>query len=213
MRAMRIWGLCLAAALTLSAAASASAALPEFSGPFPKPFGSKSGKAVLETVKKATVTCAADTNTGQVTGPKAGTVVITFTGCAIPGARCSNTGTPGKIVTNTLVLRLGYISKAKKEVGVDLLNGNLIVEFACGGVVVQVKGSVIGRITPINKPVVPPKGYTLKFTQAGGKQKVQNLEAEPKDTPETAFGGGPFEESGLASNDSVNFAEPTEIKA
>jgi hypothetical protein len=109
-------------------------------------------------------------------------------------------------------MRLGYINKAKKEVGIDLFNPNLLVRFECGGIPVSVKGSVIGKIGPINKVVVPPKGYTLQFAQAAGKQKVQNLEGEPKDTPEMSF-GGPFEESGFGSTDSITFKEPTQIKA
>ena len=48
-------------AISAYAAASASAALPEFSGPLPAPFGAKSGLTTLETVKGAKITCTADT--------------------------------------------------------------------------------------------------------------------------------------------------------
>jgi hypothetical protein len=216
MRRMRIIGLCLVSAVALSAlaATSASAALPEFRPPFPKAFSSTSGKTVLETVKKFKMTCTSDRNTGEVTGPKTGTVVITFVGCTIPGAPCSNVPeTPGLVKTNTLVADLGYINKATKEVGLDLFNGNLIAQFTCGGVPVAVKGSVIGKLTPVNKIVNPPGGFTLKFAQAKGKQKITHLEGEPIDIPETSLGGGPFEESGLGSIDVLRFGEPAEVLA
>ena len=72
MTGKRTAGLCTIATLALIAttAASASAALPEFVGPFPTPFTSKSGVTTLETVKKATITCTADKGAGGVTGPK-----------------------------------------------------------------------------------------------------------------------------------------------
>src|SRR5262249_44726420 len=78
-------GLCIAAVLAVSvaAASSASAALPEFVGPFPAPFTAKSGATVLETVKKAKITCLSDTGSGEVTGPKTGSVTIVLKGCEL----------------------------------------------------------------------------------------------------------------------------------
>src|ERR1700680_1034994 len=113
MTRVRTLGLCSIAMLALSAGvtASASAALPEFTGPFPTPFTSKSGITTLETVKKAVITCKADKGSGEVTGPKSGTMKITFTGCEFVtiGVVCNSTGVPpGEIVTAPLVMTLGY---------------------------------------------------------------------------------------------------------
>src|SRR5262249_13514542 len=62
MNRLRTWGLCCAAVvgMTASLTASASAALPEFVGPFPAPFTAKSGLTKLETVKGALITCTSD---------------------------------------------------------------------------------------------------------------------------------------------------------
>src|SRR5579859_758734 len=111
MRRVRTSGLCCMAILALSATitASASAALPEFAGPFPVPFTAKSGLTRLETVKGAVITCLSDTGSGEVTGPKTGTVTITFTGCELVtlGLSCNTVGVPpGDIVTTQLVMTL-----------------------------------------------------------------------------------------------------------
>ena len=219
MTRVRTLGLCCIAMLALGAGAtaSASAAFPEFTGPFPTPFTSKSGITTLETVKKAVITCKADKGSGEVTGPKTGTMTITFTGCEFVtiGVVCNTTGVPpGEIVTAPLVMTLGYINGPKKEVGIDLATatGGPLMEFSCGGLRVLVDGSVIGKITPVNKVVAPPSHFALRFTQAGGKQKPTKFEAGPTDVLSTSF-GGPFAESGLSSPEEVAFAVPTMIAA
>jgi hypothetical protein len=219
MTRVRTLGFCCIAMLALGAGvtASASAALPEFTGPFPTPFTSKSGVTTLETVKKAVITCKADKGSGEVTGPKTGNMRITFTGCEFVtiGVVCNSTGVPpGEIVTAPLVMTLGYINGPKKEVGIDLstATGGPLMEFSCGGLRVLVDGSVIGKITPVNKVVAPPSHFALRFTQAGGKQKPTKFEAGPTDVLSTSF-GGPFAESGLSSPEEVAFAVPTMIAA
>jgi hypothetical protein len=219
MRRARTIGLCCAALVALSAGmtASAAAAPPEFTGPFPTPFTSKSGVTVLETVKKATITCTADTGSGEVTGPKTGTMTITFTGCEFVtlGVMCNTVGVPpGTIVTAPLLTALGYINGPKKEVGVDLstATGGPLMEFTCAGLRVTVAGSVIGKITPVNKVVAPPGHFSLRFTQAAGKQKPTKFEAQPTDVLFTSF-GGPSQESGLSSPDVVSFPGPMTIVA
>jgi hypothetical protein len=219
MTRIRTLGLCCIVLLVLSAGltASASAALPEFVGPFPTTFTSKSGKTTLETVKKAVITCVSDKGSGEVTGPKTGTMKITFTGCEFVtiGLACNTVGVPpGEIVTAPLVMTFGYINGPNKEVGIDLstATGGPLMEFSCGGLRVIVDGSVIGKITPVNKVVTPPNHYILKFTQAGGKQKPAKFEGGPTDVLSTSF-GGPFAESGLSSTEAVSFPVATMIAA
>jgi hypothetical protein len=215
MRRVRIVGRYVAAALAMSAVAAPSgwAALPEFSGPFPKAFTSTGKQAVLETAAKAKVVCAGSTDTGEAMGPKAGTMIVKFTGCKARGAPCMNPGAaPGTIVTHVLISQLGYLNRAKREVGVDLTNGNLLAEFVCGSVRFLIKGSVIGRITPVDQKVKPPKGFLLTFVQSGGKQKFTKFQGGPKDVLESSFGGS-FEEAGLSSMDVITFSAETEIHA
>jgi hypothetical protein len=211
MTRIRTVGLVALALLAIGAcsAASASAALPEFA-PFPAPFTAKSGATTLETVKGAQITCVADSGGGEVTGPKTGSIKLVFTGCelvtlALP---CNTPGVPpGEIITPSLLMTLDYISiEPKKEVGIDLstATGGPLMEFMCGALKVTVAGSVIGKITPINKVVKPPAHFVLKFAQAAGKQKPMKFAGGPIDVPMTSF-GGPFVESGLASSETLAF--------
>lgn len=218
MKRIRLGGLCLAAALALCAAVavSAYAALPEFSGPFAKMFTSKSGASRFRAVGGKRVLCTADTNVGEITGPKAGKVTITFTGCALKKVPCNTPGSgPGEIVTPSLAMQLGYINKGLKTVGIDLTEpaGAPMLLFSCSsGTRIVVIGSVIGKITPVNTLVTPSEVFKLNFIQAGGIQKVQNLEGEPVDTLEMSF-NGPFEKAGFGSRDKILFGEPVKLIA
>jgi len=217
MKRMRVMGLCLVAVFAVGAATAASAsALPEFTGPFPKAFTSTSKASLFETVGANKTKCSADTNSGAITGPQSGEIKIVFTGCKLGKTPCNTLGVPpGTIATSLLSMRIGYINKAKKEVGADLVEpaGLPILEYGCGSsVFVHVVGSVIGRITPINKLVTPSGVFKLKFAQALGVQKIPSLEASPVDILESSF-GGPFEVTGLASTDAILFGEPVTLLA
>jgi hypothetical protein len=217
MKRIRVGGLSLAAVAAVMAFSGASAsALPEFSAPFGKPFTSTSKASLFETVGGSKLMCKADTNTGEVTGPQSGVITITFTGCKLTGIPCNTPGmAPGTIATNLLTMTIGYINKANKEVGVDLVEpfGGGFLNYGCGPTLfAKVQGSVIGRITPINVKVKPGKVFTLHFTQSKGVQKPVKLEGGPVDVLETSF-GGPFVESGLMSTDKVKFGEVVELKA
>ena len=221
MRRIPILGACPAVALATCAIAtnSAQAAPPEFSPPFPSPFTSTSGAMTLQTVGKVKVTCAADTNKGEVLAPGSATVRISFTGCtttAVAGVQCqSPNGLPGEIITEQLNGTLGYVSKAPIEVGLDLSNptGGPMAVFFCGALRGEVFGSVIGKITPLNKVVKPGAHVMLRFTQKAGHQAIPMFLGGPLDVPLTKLGGGPLEESGLSSTDKLTFAAPIVIIA
>ncbi len=208
---------CVVVALALGAAtaSAANASLPEFAGPTPLSFTSKLKAITLESVGGLKVTCTSGANSGQVTGPKALTVRMKFAGCLLNGLPCSSTPTAGEIESSVLTGMLGYINAAKKQVGLDLASpGTPLLAFTCGeDLRVTVTGSVIGKLKPIDRPLLPPKHFTLKFSQAKGKQKPTKLEGGPTDVLATSLMGGPAEESGLAATDTLAFAGPLEIRA
>lgn len=220
MRRIPTLGACSAAVLaTCAIASTAAAAPPEFSPPFPNPFTSTSKTATLQTVSKVKVTCTADTNTGEVTGPSGALVRVRFTGCtspSVPGALCqSPNGAPGEIVTEMVLGTLGYVNRGPLEVGLDLSNptGGPMAVFFCGALKGEVFGSVIGTVTPLNKLVKPGSHVTLKLTQKAGHQTVRMFLGGALDVPLTKLGGGPLEESGLATTDKLTFAAPIVIIA
>jgi hypothetical protein len=205
MQRVRSTGLAFVAASLLAAvlAPPGLAALPEFSGPFPKAFTSTSGSSFFESKSGTKITCLAGTDTGEVSGGKAGSDVLRFTGCETGGLPCENRGA-GEIVTNQLVASLGYINAELKSVGLTLSappTGAPWVEFTCAGGAISVvlRGSVRGTITPHNKPVKPPKGhFVLKFAKAKGLEGTI---------------GGTAETFKLSRTDNIFFSEVVEIKA
>jgi len=219
MRRTRTIALCIGMLFAVSAltATSALAAPPEFSPPFPNALTSTSKAMTLETVGGLKVKCKADTNKGEVTGPATAAMTISFTGCTIPGARCqSPNGLPGEIVTQRLLGTLGYVSRAPKVVGLDLsepTGGPLIVFFCGEDLRVEVFGSVIGRLTPLNKTILPGAHVALKFAQKEGHQAIKMLLGGPLDVPLTSVLGGPLQESGIATTDLLTFAAPIRIIA
>jgi len=208
-------GSALLLALAAAGASPAAAALPEFVPGTPPGFESALLETQLETVGKTTITCKRGGDGGQVTGPKTLTVRINLLECSIPGAPCTSAGAaPGEIESAVLTGTLGYIKAAKKDVGLDLTSPTApILAFMCGATPVVVEGSVIGKLKPVDKPVLPGKHVTLKFAEKAGKQKPTHFEGGPADVLETSINGAPFEQSGLVGSDELLFVAPLEIRA
>ncbi|MCW3056336.1 MAG: hypothetical protein JWO21_305, partial [Solirubrobacterales bacterium] len=192
MHRLKVLGLTLVAVLAVSAVAvaSASAALPEFTV-FPNKATGSGGAGTLETLKGEKVTCTAEKDKSEINGAKTVKgVVVTFTGCkeSVFKANCNSAGAAaGEIVTNELSGEIGYVNKATKAVGLDLKPvGELFAEFNCtGGLLkLKVKGSVIGKLSPVNTAT---KEFKLEFKLAGvGKQEIEKFETGLKDTLETS---------------------------
>jgi hypothetical protein len=219
MRGLRSVAVCgvVAVAMSVVVAASASAALPEFSGPFPKPFKSNGGKVLIETAG-VKLTCTATTDTGEILGAKTGKVMIRLMGCSGLGFTCTSPGAAeGEMVTSELTTTLGYINQSKREVGIALATSSASIpfdEFECDQLKFVVEGSVIGKITPINKPVKSKSHFTFKFSQSKGVQKPTKLEGEPKDILEGHINGESYKlAAGLKTKDDITLSETGEIKA
>jgi hypothetical protein len=141
-------------------------------------------------------------------------LTVTFTGCANAGASCQNGAVAGQIVTERLAATLGYLNRRHTAVGLDLSTppGTPLASFFCGeDLRVEVFGSVIGRIKPIDVLVEPKAHATLRFAQHEGHQAITRLVSGPRDVPMTSVLGGPLQESGLSTTDLLVFASPIEI--
>jgi hypothetical protein len=226
-RGMKVWGLALVAMLLFSgiAAASASAAKPEFKSPggFPVKFTASSGAGKLETIAGRTVNCKSDTATGEVTGAKTvGNVVVKFNECTT--VAFGITFNCGTITTNTLKAEPNYLTNpnSSTEVGLDLkpASGTEFAKFTCtsvfGNETLAVAGSVVGKMSPTNKLT---KESTLTFTQTAGKQKYEGYfvgSTFTKDTLETTgtglMGFGP-EQSAIESTDTIKTEKEVELSA
>jgi hypothetical protein len=238
MKYLRHLALSLMVILALGAASGsvASAALPQFAGVIPQKFESKlkpikKGIAVqLETIGKKLVTCESGKNQGEVAELLPGFIGLSFRiflghcsteaikvdGKAVP---CTTAGAaPGEIIMTTspesLIGSLGYITKTAVGLSVVTSDGGPVMDFTCTRELeFVVRGSVIGKIVPINSKVSPPEHFTVRFAQKAGKQNPKKFAGEPKDVLETSINSAPFEESGLAMTDELFFEQPLEILA
>jgi hypothetical protein len=99
-----------------------------------------------------------DRGTINAAGSGAEAVNVEFTGCEAIGTQCSNTNTAGKINTEILKGSLGYIDKAKHEVGLRLepsKKKGTFATFSCGGAL----GITVGAAFAEKEgPAYPPKG-------------------------------------------------------
>lgn len=214
MRRTNLVGLCLLAALALGAmlAASAQAKGTPITGPIK--VTSTAGEATLK-ASFGTIKCKHAEDAGEITGSIAATDTVTFFECEGFGAKCRSEGqTLGTIKTFLLDSTLGWVSKAKGEVGIDLKSSEpgkepYLAEFECAGVKVKVKGSVIGALSPLNQMGLTE---TETFTGEGFKQAIQNLEGQPKDTliTETSQTTGELESLQIATGTTTN--EEVEVK-
>ena len=203
-------GLC-----ALGGATSASAANPEFL-PASGTFLSTSGVGQLQTSGGTKVGCTSDKDKGLISGPESvDNVLVTFHGCKTGIFTCtSGTEPSGLITTKELSGLLGWINKSALTVGLDLAptSGTEFVEFNCAGELVKVKvrGSVIGKVTPLNTKTT---SGLLTYKQSGGVQELTKFEGGAVDLLETSKNGGAFEGSAEATVDEITFHQPTEVMA
>lgn len=214
----------LAATLALGAlaSASASAALPEFEGPFPNKFTFTASNTVTVMTEGSTTlhfSCTSSTAEGSITEAHAGTATLKLHGCVSgTGAHCTTSGlVEGEIKTGSLPIAAVYTKLSPKEVGIDF-NYNQTTTFAsfsCGFEnPVVIRHSIIAKVTPINTKT---STYTLTFSQSGGFQNpsryINEHEAFVSAFPEISWFGGPYFSAGLGNGVTLTTEKETKIKA
>jgi alpha-tubulin suppressor-like RCC1 family protein len=178
-------------------------------------FTGSGGVSTFESTAKAKLTCAGESASGEYAEPKQVTnLVVRFTGCessSFPGSKCSTSGaSEGEIVTTALEGSFGRESTENEKVGLDLFptEGGLLFSASCAANSIQMRGSVIGLVTPINKM---SSTFTIKFKASKGKQAPEHLAGESNDVLEMSIGGGSFLQTGLTHETTLTNAEEVEI--
>jgi len=153
---------------------------------------------------KSVVKCKEQTSTGEVTGPKTNKATnVVFTGCESSGLKCKSSKggeVEGEIKVNNLDGNLGIEktgeTKAKDKVANRYVptGGGHFVDFACGGIAVEVRGAVLNPVTANAMKLTA----TVKFVAKGGKQKPEKFVGGVKEVLESKFSNvpGEFEQSG-----------------
>jgi len=185
------------------------------------------GEAFLEGESGTKIICTSQTAVGKYdedTGAikESENVTATYQGCNLPliEGSCQN-GAAGEIKTNSLHGPLGYISKAKKEVGQELtpeVKNGAFVEFECGGgavkVVVKVatKGGhncIINNQGPVNTMSTTA---TSKYKETKGIQEPNHFEGKTECNLESKVIGEP-ERSGQSQEDIITGETAVELRA
>jgi hypothetical protein len=194
MTRIKIMGLCLVAVCAMAAfATSFASAAPEFYGKAAVgtsvgtvKFTATSATAFLEgKTSKLKIQCTASSGGGEATSATQTLNNTTnFTNCEVFGASlpCESAGAAAKeIRTNKLAGELGAISATVPGVKLTPESGPYLAEFGCagGGVLIKVKGSLIGSITGASGNTVAegklPASTKLTFAQTGGLQKYTHF--------------------------------------
>jgi hypothetical protein len=188
MKPARLAGIALIAILAISlvSAAAATAALPEFK-PASGTFKTLTLGNTTLTGGGNTLTCAASTGSGEITGAMSvGKVLVKFTGCT--GENSSHTtcvvkstaGGTGEIAVNTLRGLLGLIlarvGDFTSDVGLDLFPtpGSEFTNLVGSCIVAsKITGSIAGEVTPIGTLTLIGK---LSLGATGGKQDITTID-------------------------------------
>jgi hypothetical protein len=170
----------LVALLALGAsAASATENLPEFQGSglkYPSTLkGTSLGTAIFD--DGGTWDFNPNTFAGEITGSKTfANLTLKFTGVSEHGCAWEN-----ETVFANLKGRLGYINKAKKEVGMIFEpTKEPIAKCAQSGVTYYYAGQFIGKVTPVGPSQAK---FTVTFTELSQKQQPEFLEGETESFP------------------------------
>ena len=215
---MRFLKVMMLAAVAVCAfgAASAQAALPEFTGTFPTTFTAASTSPKFEASGGALVVeCTSSEGKGEITGAKAATFDELFLGCVgkifgISTGKCTGLTdtTEGSILakgTSTLGFRLGTL------VPLVALKLSPEVHFTCGSNLAIVRGCLLGTTT-----LTKSKTATLKFEGSSGKQKDTDYTSDTGATVacklEESLNGGSFAESNQIQTATLTFSKEVEVK-
>ena len=178
--------------------------------------------ATLETKAGTKVTCKGLVAKGEITGNT--TVIVSqtdFSECESGGIKCNTAGAgTGVIKVKELEGELGVITSVvphtKDKIGNVLwpkggtpTSGAEFVEFACGGLIVKVKNSVISPVTSNAMKLTA----TIKYTAAKGVQKPTKFEGEPNMFLESKFSAAPYEQSGQSATTVQTNEEKAEIRS
>jgi hypothetical protein len=127
----------------------------------------------------------------------------------------------GEVKLEPITEELGWINKAKGEVGLEErpTNGGLLAKFTCGtsllnSKTVEIRGGVIGRVTPTNTKVKHPTFLTNEIVAPEGKQQITKFEGGPTVGREIQINGGGFAEDPVTQPVHLDASPATiEIKA
>jgi hypothetical protein len=144
------------------------------------------GKAILKTPAFGSnnVECTSSTTTGEITGPKTNTEVVTFHGCKFEGLACTTSGQPSETLVTDPISSILIDNGEKGKSGLEPKVGEVwdelfpttlpyFIEFGCAGVVkLRTEGSISGVYTSGSVNVLSTTGVQ-EFGEGKGEQDLE----------------------------------------
>ena len=193
MKRFTVLGLCFVAALAFGVLFAAGAQAKKAEHGVEK-VTAEGGPAHLGT-ESGSIKSSSNTGGGTLETPTSGSAKTLFKGVEVEGfgLKCSSAGKgAGEVETEPLTEETGWISKTNNEAGVDFKpkSGEFLAQFACEGLNVKVKGSVIGHVTPLNVASLTSQ-LNLVPNKTPGKfrNEPSNFEGGPEDILRSSFSG------------------------
>jgi hypothetical protein len=165
-------------------------------------FSAKSGKITFQIKGNQSVTCKSSEvakGGGELTGPKKGLFMAQLSTCTASGLPINSSGdSSGVILLHVELERVCYINKESKDVGALLKVLPLKLEIPATKLTLEITGSFIALIQPINAEATE---FKLGVAQAGGVQGIEKCEGEAADTLTTATDGGAATQTGVEAKE------------
>ena|ERR1700693_6184453 len=163
--------------VALTSSPIADAANPEFLGNVTgNTFTAKSGTSEIEdSATKLSIACKKDTVTlvnGKITGAKTIEVTVDIEECTLGGLSMNSLSDPSKTILVTAKGELCYIEKGAKppHIGILLSITPVHVEVPSLGELIELRGTILGLIEPVNELRT---GYKLNINSKTAKEKCE----------------------------------------
>ena len=211
--AIRATMLALVAVFALGVVSVATASAAELEQiPSTGRFTVRSEASTFETHSKERISCKRDSGEGELTGVKTDRSKVTFEECTGPlNVKCTSSGAKTGNIETEINSELVWLSKSGLKAGEKLALAKEL-SISCSIIKIKVRGATLCPVEPVNVRTTTVK---LVCRQSGGKQEFTEYENEKgekfKAITESSKGGA-FEESGLASTETLTFSEPGEIR-
>lgn len=129
-----------------------------------------------------------------------------FQNVSLKGQLCTSSGAePGEVRMNPLVGEFGILNAKTDEVGVELepaKAGGLLEEFTCGATSVEVRGGLVGSVTPVDTLVSPGEYFTTTYSESKpGHQAFSKVQGGKKVALEISINKGKFKKVTFVGTD------------
>jgi hypothetical protein len=132
------------------------------------------------------------------------------------GVACSSLGALlGEVRTESLEAKLGLIKDKTDEMGLETRaegTGDTFAKFTCGETAVELRGAVIGQITPVGVPVGPTEHFTVSYAASkSGKQAITKFQGGKSESLEVSVNKGKFKKVAWVGTDTITPSITDEI--